>query len=131
MREHDAFKMDKMMREHPAQRSPHDIEKRVNLLETGMKIQESFMLNSMRTTKPKIAARVDVGDMNGGNNGAKIRDITRVDHRITDVERKVDVIESRAGAQSAVFGGIPLRSKLDCEKFVAQYLPGGVLGRFL
>ena len=78
----DALKMEKMMREQPAQRD-------------------------------------------GGDSGAKIRDIIRVDQRITDVDRKVDVIESRAGAQSAVFGGIPLRSKLDCEKFVAQYLPGG------
>ena len=69
--------------------------------------------------------------MNGGDSGAKIRGIIRVDQRITDVDRKVDVIESQAGAQSAGFGGIPLRSKLDCEKFVAQYLPGGVLGRIL
>lgn len=36
------------------------------------------------------------------------------------MDRKVDVIDVRNGAQSAVFfwGGVPIRSKLDCEKFV-------------
>ena len=40
--------------------------------------------------------------MNGGDNVVKFRDLIRVDQRITDVDKKVDVIESRAGAQSAV-----------------------------
>lgn len=42
------------------------------------------------------------GAINGGSSWVIARDLIKVDQMITDVDRKVDAIDARAGAQSAV-----------------------------